>query len=191
MEFPEIVWPSIIKSLRNFILTTFIIKPYFDRDFNLPEFVAGSKKAVEVVSAKISDGELSALDGLVAKEVVSDLQKSVGQMTLSQRQQIGISLEDIYFSFPYQIGIMFDDDASAKHQKRFVEITMVYHIFRGLEAMRSRGEELPLNVGMLPQYRENLSICNYRFIKEFTKGIDSDWTVNLLNHFKPSDYIDQ
>lgn len=48
MTYPEIVWPSIIKSLRNFILTTFIIKPYFDRDFNLPDFVAGSKKAVEV-----------------------------------------------------------------------------------------------------------------------------------------------
>lgn len=49
MSFPEIVWPSIIKSLRNFILTTFIIRPYFDRDFNLPDFVAGSKQAVEVL----------------------------------------------------------------------------------------------------------------------------------------------
>lgn len=47
MNFPQIVWPSIIKSIRNFILTTFIIKPYMDRDFNIPDFVAGSKKAVE------------------------------------------------------------------------------------------------------------------------------------------------
>lgn len=48
MNFPQIIWPSIIKSIRNFILTTFIIKPYIDRDFNIPDFVAGSKKAVEV-----------------------------------------------------------------------------------------------------------------------------------------------
>lgn len=47
-DFPKIVWPSLLKSLRNFILATFIIKPYLDREFNLPDFVAGSKKAVEV-----------------------------------------------------------------------------------------------------------------------------------------------
>lgn len=48
MEFPQVVWPSIIKSIRNVILTTFIIKPYLDREFNVPDFVKGSKKAVEV-----------------------------------------------------------------------------------------------------------------------------------------------
>lgn len=50
MSFPHIIWPSIIKSIRNFILTTFIIKPYMDRDFNFPDFVVGSKKAVEVIN---------------------------------------------------------------------------------------------------------------------------------------------
>lgn len=50
MTFPHIIWPSIIKSIRNFILTTFIIKPYMDRDFSFPDFVVGSKKAVEVVN---------------------------------------------------------------------------------------------------------------------------------------------
>lgn len=48
MNFPQIIWPSVIKSIRNFILTTFIVKPYLDRDFNFPDFVVGSKKAVEV-----------------------------------------------------------------------------------------------------------------------------------------------
>lgn len=50
MNFPEIMWPSLIKSIRNFILSTFIIKPYFDRDFSLPDFVRGSKQALEVAS---------------------------------------------------------------------------------------------------------------------------------------------
>uniref|UniRef100_A0A1Y1K2U6 Uncharacterized protein n=1 Tax=Photinus pyralis TaxID=7054 RepID=A0A1Y1K2U6_PHOPY len=48
MNFPEIVWPSLLKSMRNFILSTFIIKPYMDGDFSIPQFVKGSKKAVEV-----------------------------------------------------------------------------------------------------------------------------------------------
>lgn len=46
-DFPKIVWPSLIKSIRNFILATFIIKPYLDKEFTLPSFIIGSKKAVE------------------------------------------------------------------------------------------------------------------------------------------------
>lgn len=64
---------------------------------------------------------------------------------------------------------------------------MVYHTLKGLEAMRARGEEPPLNMGLLPEYQNKISICNYRFIREFTKGVESDWTVNLLNHFRPID----
>lgn len=54
-DFPKIVWPALFKSIRNFILATFIIKPYLDREFNLPDFVAGSKKAVEVGQSNITE----------------------------------------------------------------------------------------------------------------------------------------
>lgn len=64
---------------------------------------------------------------------------------------------------------------------------MVFHCLRGLALMRSRGEEPPLNMGALPEYQQRISICNYRFIREFTRGIESDWTINLLNHFRPVD----
>lgn len=84
------------------------------------------------------------------------------------------------------MGIIFNDEDEST-QKRFVEITMVYHTLKGLAAMRSRGEEPPLNMGMLPEYQNRISICNYRFIREFTKGVESEWTVNSLNHFKPID----
>ncbi|KAJ8980188.1 hypothetical protein NQ317_015065, partial [Molorchus minor] len=46
-DFAKIVWPSLFKSIRNFLLMTFIIKPYLDREFRLQDFVSGSKKAVE------------------------------------------------------------------------------------------------------------------------------------------------
>ncbi|XP_044265888.1 m-AAA protease-interacting protein 1, mitochondrial-like [Tribolium madens] len=188
MEFPKITWPSLIKSIRNFILATFIIKPYLDRDFNLPDFVVGSKKAVEVVSKKIAEGDVKALEGLVTEDILPTLQRAVTLMSLSQREQIAVEIDDIYFSFPYQIGVMFNED---NDQKRFVEITMVFHALKGLALMKSRGEEPPLNMGMLPEYQHRISICNYRFIKEFTKGVESDWTVNLLNHFKPIDEVQE
>lgn len=44
MNFPEIVWPSVIKTFRNWILTNILIKPYFDQEFGLPDFILGSKQ---------------------------------------------------------------------------------------------------------------------------------------------------
>jgi hypothetical protein len=49
MEFPEIVWPSVIKTLRNWILANLIIKPYFDHEFGLPDFILGSKQVYPAV----------------------------------------------------------------------------------------------------------------------------------------------
>jgi hypothetical protein len=54
MDFPEIVWPSIIKTLRNWILTYLIIRPYFDQEFDLPEFVLGSKQVYPTVQYFVS-----------------------------------------------------------------------------------------------------------------------------------------
>ncbi|XP_018333612.2 m-AAA protease-interacting protein 1, mitochondrial [Agrilus planipennis] len=188
MNFPEIVWPSFFKSIRNFIFATLIIKPYFDREFTLSEFVRGSKQAVEIVSSKLAEGDYTSLKGLVTNDVLTNLQKSISTMSLAQREELSIKSDDIYFSFPYQIGIIFSDDSN---NRRFVEITMVYHALRGLSVMKARGEEPPLNMGMLPEYRTRILICNYRFVREFTKGVEEEWTINLLNHFKPTDLIDE
>lgn len=61
MNIPQVVWPSVFKSLHNFILSTFIIKPYFDREFSLADFVLGAKKALEVCIYLISKGRAIAL----------------------------------------------------------------------------------------------------------------------------------
>ncbi|KAK9874049.1 hypothetical protein WA026_002406 [Henosepilachna vigintioctopunctata] len=190
MNFPKVIWPSLGKTIKNYILTTFIIKPYLDNDFNMAEVVLGSKKAVDVVSNKLSLGEIKTLDGLVASDIIPSLQARLSIMSLAQREQLSISERDIYFSFPYQVGIIFDDDDNSE-QKRFVEITMVHHSLKGLSAMRARGEEIPMNIGLIPEYRDKISIANYRFIKEFKKGVESDWTINLMNHFRPSDEMDE
>lgn len=46
MNSSPIIWPSIIRSFKNVIFSYFIIKPYMDHDFDLNEFILGSKKAV-------------------------------------------------------------------------------------------------------------------------------------------------
>ncbi|XP_044746190.1 uncharacterized protein LOC123307812 isoform X2 [Coccinella septempunctata] len=133
MNFPRVIWPSILRSFKNTILSYVIIKPNMDYDFDLNEFVLGSKKAVHVVSKKLSTGE--DLSELVTDDIIPVLQSRLSVMSVAQREWLAIDEEDIYFSFPYQVGIMFNDD----DQKRFVEILMVHHSLKGLGEMKSRG----------------------------------------------------
>ncbi|KAF7279685.1 hypothetical protein GWI33_006846 [Rhynchophorus ferrugineus] len=186
MTFPHLIWPSTFNVFQSFLLTTFIIKPFYDAEFKIADFVKGSKKALEVISHKLSDGDVNSLEGLVTSDVIPKLQSTVKLLTLTQRELLSVNAEDIYFAFPYQIGMIFKDE-DKENQKRFVEITMVFHTLKGLADMRKAGEEIPINAGMIPQYQSKMFICNYRFIKEFTKGVESDWTVNLLNHFQQGD----
>lgn len=48
MEFPNIVWPSVLKTIKNWVMINFIIKPYFDKEFDMSDFVGGTKHALEV-----------------------------------------------------------------------------------------------------------------------------------------------
>lgn len=62
---------------------------------------------------------------------------------------------------------------------------MCYHAMLGLKEMREAEVVLPVDLGVRPEYQDKLFICNYRFIREFTKGVQDDWTINAINHFKP------
>jgi len=48
MDFPEIVWPSALNTLKNWITIQFIIRPYFDSEFQLKDFIYGAKQALQV-----------------------------------------------------------------------------------------------------------------------------------------------
>lgn len=49
MDFPPIVWPSILNFVKNWMFSNFIIRPYFEQEFSLYEFIEGSKHAVQVI----------------------------------------------------------------------------------------------------------------------------------------------
>lgn len=188
MQFPEIIWPSFINTIRNWVLINFIIRPYFDREFNLQDFIYGTKHAVHTISSKLVDSNFSELKNLVSQEAINEIKPTLEKLSVSQRNQLEINKDDIYLSFPYQVGIMFDE-SNEKIQKRFVEITMVFHVLKGFRELQKQGEVLPWNMGGIPEYENKVFICNYRFIKEFTVGSETDWTVNVVNHFKPIDLM--
>lgn len=60
---------------------------------------------LQVVSKKLAEGDIKSIEGLVTKDIFPNLQKALALMSLSQREQIAINAEDIYFSFPYQVCI--------------------------------------------------------------------------------------
>jgi len=51
MEFPQLLWPSVFKVIKNWIMAKFVITPYFDREFDLKEFGEASQQ-VKKMSVK-------------------------------------------------------------------------------------------------------------------------------------------
>lgn len=45
-EFPPVVWPNLFKSIKTLLYTYLIIKPQWDKDFNLSDFSKNSRKVL-------------------------------------------------------------------------------------------------------------------------------------------------
>lgn len=51
----------------------------------------------------MASGDIKSLDGLVSAEAIDELKKNLSVMSVSQRNDIAVRKDDIYFSFPYQV----------------------------------------------------------------------------------------
>lgn len=138
METPLLYMPSVINSIKNWILVTFIIKPYLDEEFCMEEFKSGSRQALEVVSNRLATGDFESLNRLVESDTLATLQRNIERMSVAQRKAIAFKRNDVWWSFPYEVGIIFNDDEEdeAQAHKRFVEITMVFYTITDKAAMR-------------------------------------------------------
>lgn len=177
MKNSHIVWPNVILTIKNWIQTIFIIKPYLDATFNQREFLDGAKQAMTYVSVLMANGDFKSLEGLVTDDVVSTAQTNCSTLSVEQRQGLAVKLSDIYLCFLYQVGIIMDDNSN----QRYVEATVVYHYMPGLDEAKRNPEIMD---GTVEQLQEKVHVANYRFIRDYTKGVESDWIINQLNHFK-------
>ncbi|KAK8758254.1 hypothetical protein V5799_004114 [Amblyomma americanum] len=143
------------------------------------EFLDGAKQALTYVSVLMANGDFKAMEGLATNDVVSAAQSNCCTLSVEQRKKLTVDLSDIYFCFLYQIGIIMDDNSD----QRFVEATVVYHYVPGLEELRRNAAVMNETV---QQLQDKVHVANYRFIRDYTKGMESDWTINQLNHFKLS-----
>ncbi|GFS38262.1 m-AAA protease-interacting protein 1, mitochondrial [Trichonephila inaurata madagascariensis] len=123
---------------------------------------------------------LSIKNWILAKFIIQpylDNDFTLTDFTMGAKQALGIvssylsqgDFQSLRGLLTEDVRIIFDDDS----QKRFAEITVVYHIIKDFEEIRAHGRVNSETV------KEDIKICNYRFIREYTKGVKSDWTFRL------------
>lgn len=137
-----------------------------------------------MVSDLVSRGRFDELEGLVTSEAVQEVSRNYQNLSSTQRQFVSVNTNDLFFRFVYEIGMIFDDNT----QRRFVEITTVFYGLHGLAKAKMEAK-----IGHAQQHahhhiRNEIYVCNYRFIREYTKGKVDTWTINKLNHFQIADF---
>ena len=183
MGFPNLVSPSLSHTVRNWFLSRTLITPYFDPEFSQKEFDMGAHQAAVMVSNSLAEGNLDNLDALVTSEAMKEIRINLSAFSPEERGLLAISEEDVYFSFTYQIGIMMDDHPTIENAStRHVEIMWVGHTFPNYVDVVAKHKN-PLEVKKHMDARGGPMVLNYRFIKDFTTGVEDSWKINALNHF--------
>jgi hypothetical protein len=47
MDFPRVMWPKLLNTIRNYFFAYFVIRPYFDHEFSIKEFMSGAQEVRE------------------------------------------------------------------------------------------------------------------------------------------------
>lgn len=88
-----------------------IIKPYFDNEFGLRDFSRGAKHALSIVANALSTGNIDNLEELIEKEALDEIKSNMKRYSQGQMADFAIrNPEDVYFTFPYQVGIIMEDN---------------------------------------------------------------------------------
>ena len=187
MDIPARIWPHALKSIRN-LFFNFLIRTYYDSNYSARSLLDGSRQAVVNVSNLISNGNFDGLENLVEKESVIEIKNNYGRLSNNQKSLIAIDLQDIFYHFIYEVGIIFDDST----KRQFVEVTTVMHGVHGIiEKSKGLDDDRMSKKEAFDDHKKDYFICNYSFIRELTRGADADWTISRLNHFLVYDLVDK
>jgi len=206
-DLPRRVFPNFMHYLRSLFFIHGLIVPYFDKEFSRNNFMDGAMKAIEVVSNSLSEGDFEALEPLVEKSCLDDIKRKLSFSTAKQREKLRVKAENIYGQFLYEVGIMFDEtEEDVKKQRRWVEITFVAHahpkfnddlddaVHVARNSVYNKGSVVKESVKHIQETIESNGgpvVLNYRFLREFTKGIDpstTHWSISAINHFKLNEH---
>lgn len=63
-----------------------------------------------MVSRALAEEDYESIRGLVTDETIQTIRNKISTLSPAQKKLITVDKDDIYLTFPYEIGIMFDND---------------------------------------------------------------------------------
>ncbi|KAI1899417.1 hypothetical protein AGOR_G00061570 [Albula goreensis] len=161
----------------------FLIRAYFDKEFNIEDFTDGAKQAFSHVSSLLSQCQFEALEGLVAKDLIGKLEEKCALLPAGHREALSAEPEEIMYTTPGDVGIYYDDSG-----RKFVSILMRFWY---LTSAKLPDESLDgtrvfqVAIGGKGEAEtKRLLTANYEFQREFTQGVQPDWTITKIEHSK-------
>uniref|UniRef100_H3BF98 Matrix AAA peptidase interacting protein 1 n=2 Tax=Latimeria chalumnae TaxID=7897 RepID=H3BF98_LATCH len=159
----------------------FLIRAYFDQEFNIEEFTAGAKQAFAHVSNLLSQCNFDALEGLVTKEALERLKGKCLLLSDNHKKALAANPDEIMYTTPGDVGIYYDDNG-----RKFVSILMRYWYL----TTAALPDETPEGVKMFQivfgdesrKETKHLITANYEFRREFTQGVIPNWTITRIEH---------
>ncbi|TRY94181.1 hypothetical protein DNTS_028355 [Danionella cerebrum] len=168
--------PNPFRWLRNKIFI-FLIRTYFDREFDIDDFTNGTLHAFCHVSRLLSQGHFEALEGLATKDVILKVQKLCAQMPVGRINALAVDQDDVIFMKPINMNIYYNDE------RKFVRILMGFWYmpnFKLPEGWAMKFLSLGVSTGKLvqEQFEQNSMLrAFYEFQREYTDGVAPDWII--------------
>lgn len=124
--------------------------------------------SLQAVSRLVAAGNFDALEELVDDETLAKIRDLIAPMSVDEREKYIVNRKNIIYAFPYEIQFI-QKRGSDGLNRIFVEIMVV------CQALCSKVDD----------YKGTMRAVNFRFVKEFTKGVEDDWTINYILYGKP------
>ncbi|XP_051564129.1 m-AAA protease-interacting protein 1, mitochondrial-like [Myxocyprinus asiaticus] len=162
----------------------FLIRTYFDKEFNIEDFTEGAKQAFSHVSRLLSQCQFEALDGLVAKDLVGKLEDKCAHLPLSHQRALSAESDEIMYTTTGDVSIYYDDSG-----RKFVSILMRFWYLTSARLPDDTMEGTQIfqvaigGDGERPETKRLLT-ANYEFQREFTQGVTPDWIITRIEHSK-------
>jgi hypothetical protein len=65
---------------------------------------------VEFISQCLAKGDYDKLEDVVSAEALREIKTNISRFSIQQREDLAVCKDDIFFSFPYQVGVMFNEN---------------------------------------------------------------------------------
>ncbi|XP_044073059.1 m-AAA protease-interacting protein 1, mitochondrial isoform X2 [Siniperca chuatsi] len=137
----------------------FLIRAYFDKEFNIEEFTEG------------------------AKQLIGKLEEKCNLLPSSYKKALSADPDEIMYTTPGDVGIYYDDNG-----RKFVSILMRFWYLTSTRLPNDNLEGtrvFQVSIGGEGEAEsKRLLTANYEFQREFTKGVPPDWTITRIEHSK-------